>query len=68
MNLQEKNKKNKPSPLLKMPKYEENKLIAVVTCFHVSVFYGLSSAVNSIKVWPLHKQLSLPTYFMWLRS
>lgn len=41
MNLQERDKENKPSPLLRMPNCEKNKLIPEVTCFHVLVLYGL---------------------------
>lgn len=59
------NPTEKPSLLLKLPNYEENKLVPEVTCLHVSVLYGLLSAVNSIKVRPPHKPLSLPTYFIY---
>lgn len=59
------NTREKPGLLLKLPYYEENKLVPEVTCFHVSVLYGHLSAVNSIKVRPPHKPLSLPTYFIY---
>lgn len=63
MNLPARHKKNKPSALLELPDYEENKLIPQVTCFCVLGLYGLPSVVKSIKVRPAHRQLSLCTYF-----
>lgn len=50
MNLQERKKKIKPSPLLKMLNNEENEWIPRVTFSQVSVLHGLSSAVNSTKL------------------
>lgn len=65
MNFQERHKKIKPSPLLKMSNDEENKWIPKVTFSQVSVLYGLSSAVNSTKLRRPYKRIPLPTYFIY---